>query len=139
VSEHPFEQMRPGGPHIFRTLGYRMLPSRDDRAVLEWDATEEYSFPTGTRTVVHGGMITTLLDQAMGHASVAALAGSEDSFLTADLRVEFYRSAAPGLLRGEGWVVHRSRRVLFCAAELFDADGELLAGARCTQLVRSPA
>ncbi len=139
MSEHPFEQLRPGGPHIVRTLGYRTLPSRDGRAVIEWDATEEYSFPTEARTVVHGGMITTLLDTAMGHASVEVLRETGDSFLTADLHVEFYRSAAPGVLRGEGWVIHRSRRVLFCAAELFDSEGELLSSARCTQIVRSRA
>jgi uncharacterized protein (TIGR00369 family) len=137
MSEHPFERMRPGGPHIFRTLGYRMLPSQGDRAVVEWDATEEYGFPAGNGTIVHGGMVTTLLDQAMGHASVAALQGTGDSFLTADLHVEFHRSALPGVLRGEGWVVHQSRRVLFCAAELFNPAGELLASARCTQILRS--
>ena len=87
-AEHPFERLRPGGPHIFRTLGYRMLPSHDGRAVIEWDATEEYGFPTGSGTIVHGGMITTLLDQVMGHASVAALQETGDSFLTADLQVE---------------------------------------------------
>lgn len=137
MSEHPFERLRPGGPHIVRTLGYRTMPTRDGRHVIEWDATEEYGFPTDTRSIVHGGMITTLLDTAMGHASVEALRDTGDGFLTADLHVEFYRSAVPGLLRGEGWVLRQSRRVLFCAAELFDGEGELLAAARCTQIVRS--
>jgi acyl-coenzyme A thioesterase PaaI-like protein len=31
--------------------------------------------------------------------------------------------------------VQRNRRVVFCAAELFQ-DGELIASARCTQIVR---
>jgi uncharacterized protein (TIGR00369 family) len=58
-----------------------------------------------------------------------------ERFLTGDLRVEFFRSARPGLLRAEGEVVHRSKRVVFCAAELADADGTVVAGARCTQVV----
>jgi len=60
----------------------------------------------------------------------------EEEFLTADLRVEFMRSARPGVLRAEGRVVQRSRRVVFCSAELFGPDGTLLAAARCTQIVR---
>ena len=55
---------------------------------------------------------------------------------TADLRVEFMRSARPGTLRAEGSVVQRNRRVAFCSAELYDAEGELLASSRCTQIIR---
>ena len=63
--------------------------------------------------------------------------GDRESFLTADLHVEFLRSSRPGTLRAEGKVVHRTKRVVFCAAELYDAAGEHLASARCTQVLRS--
>jgi acyl-coenzyme A thioesterase PaaI-like protein len=33
--------------------------------------------------------------------------------------------------------VQRNRRVAFCAADLFDAGGALLATSRCTQIIRS--
>jgi len=59
----------------------------------------------------------------------------DEDFLTADLRTEFHRSGRPGTLRAEGHVVQRNRRVVFCAAELHQ-DGELIASARCTQIVR---
>jgi hypothetical protein len=45
-------------------------------------------------------------------------------------------SAVPGALRAEAEVVHESRRAAFCAASLYDAEGTLLASARCTQIVR---
>jgi len=80
-------------------------------------------------------MVTTLLDTAMGSACWSVLE-EDESFLTADLRVEFMRSARPGTLRAEGRVVQRSRRVAFCSAELLDAEGVALASARCTQIVR---
>jgi uncharacterized protein (TIGR00369 family) len=80
-------------------------------------------------------MVTTLLDTAMGAACWATLADDE-SFLTADLRTEFLRSARPGTLRAVGTVVQRNRRVAFCAADLFQ-DGQLIATARCTQIIRS--
>ena len=120
--------------HIGETIGLRVVERGDGRAVLEWDAQEAYGFPTATGQVIHGGMVTTILDSAMGGACWSVLS-DEEVFLTADLRVEFYRSARPGLLRARGTVVRRTSRLAFCAAELFDADDRLLASSRCTQAI----
>ena len=125
----------PPAPHIWRTLGYRGLEQGGGRSIIEWEATSDYCFHARSGPIVHGGMVTTLLDTAMGGACWTVLEDDE-SFLTADLGVEFMRSARPGVLRAEGRVVQRNRRVAFCAAELYDADGELLAVSRCTQIIR---
>jgi len=126
----------PPAPHIWRTLGYRGVEQAAGKAVIEWEATPEYCFhDSGGGFIVHGGMVTTLLDTAMGGACWSVL-DDEESFLTADLHCEFVRSARPGVLRAEGRVVQRNRRVAFCAADLYDADGELLASSRCTQIIR---
>ena len=125
----------PPAPHIWRTLGYRGVEQGDGRSLIEWDATPAYCFHAPSGPIVHGGMVSTLLDTAMGGACWSVLAEGE-SFLTADLRTEFVRSARPGTLRAEGWVVQRNRRVAFCAAELRDEAGELLASSRCTQIIR---
>ena len=125
----------PPEPHIWRTLGYRGIEQGDGRSVIEWDATPDYCFQAPSGPIVHGGMVTTLLDTAMGGACWTVL-GEGESFLTAELRTEFMRSARPGTLRAEGRVVQRNRRVAFCAADLFDASGELLASSRCTQIIR---
>jgi uncharacterized protein (TIGR00369 family) len=125
----------PPAPHIWVTLGYRTVEHADGRIVMEWDATPEFCFHGPSGPIVHGGMVSALLDTAMGGACWTLMSTDED-FLTADLRVEFMRSAQPGTLRAEGRVVQRSRRVVFCAAEMFDAEGTLLAASRCTQIVR---
>lgn len=126
----------PPAPHIWRTLGYRGLEQAEGKAVIAWEATPEYCFQDGSGGfIVHGGMVTTLLDTAMGGACWSVL-DDEESFLTADLHCEFVRSARPGVLRAEGRVVQRNRRVAFCAADLYDGDGELLASSRCTQIIR---
>jgi uncharacterized protein (TIGR00369 family) len=125
----------PPAPHIWRTLGYRGVEQREGRTVIEWEATPDFCFHAPSGPIVHGGMVTTLLDTAMGGACWSVLTDDE-SFLTADLRVEFVRAARPGMLRAEGVVVQRNRRVAFCAADLFDAVGELLASSRCTQIIR---
>ena len=126
----------PDSPHVWHTLGYRHAERGDGFVVIEWDATEEYSFRDPSGPIVHGGLVATLLDTAMGGACWTVLEDGE-SFLTADLRVEFYRSARPGTLRAHGRVVQRTRRVAFCEAELADTDGRVLAASRCTQLIRA--
>jgi uncharacterized protein (TIGR00369 family) len=123
-------------PHIWVTLGYRGIEQGDGRAVIEWDATPEFCFPSPGGPIVHGGMVATVLDTAMGGACWSVL-DEDEEFLTADLRVEFMRAARPGTLRAEGVVIQRNRRVAFCSAELVDAEGALLASSRCTQIIRS--
>ena len=118
--------------HIGETIGLRVLERGDGRSALQWDAQEAYGFPTSSGQLIHGGMVTTILDSAMGAACWSVLADDE-VFLTADLRVEFYRSARPGLLTARGTVIKRTYRLAFCAAELFDAEERLLASSRCTQ------
>jgi uncharacterized protein (TIGR00369 family) len=121
-------------PHVWVTLGYRGIEQRDGEAVIEWDAPVEYCFHGSSGPIVHGGLVTTLLDTAMGGACHSLLDGGE-TFLTADLHAEFLRPTRPGTLRAKGRVVHRAKRMVFCAAELHDADGNHLASARCTQVL----
>ncbi|HLY85666.1 MAG TPA: PaaI family thioesterase [Gaiellaceae bacterium] len=133
-SRKPWGELPPPDPHVWNTLGYRGVEQADGRCVLEWDAPPEYCFHSPSGPIVHGGMVSALLDTAMGGACWTLMDEGED-FLTADLRTEFHRSARPGVLRAEGRVVQRNRRVVFCAAELFQ-DDQPIASARCTQIVR---
>src|SRR5450759_4283326 len=122
------------GPHIWRTLGYRRTDWQPGSTTIEWTAIPEYCFPTADGPVVQGGMVTALLDSAMGGACWTVL-DNDQVFLTADLRVEFLRASRPGLLRATGTVVRRTRRIVFCAAEMCDSAGMMLATSRCTQVV----
>jgi uncharacterized protein (TIGR00369 family) len=123
-------------PHLWATLGYRRLSWEPGATSIAWDATADYCFPTAGGPIVQGGLVTALLDAAMGGACWTSL-NRDQAFLTADLRVEFLRSSEVGTLSAHGWVVRRTRRVVFCAAELHrgETKGELLATSRCTQVV----
>jgi uncharacterized protein (TIGR00369 family) len=121
-------------PHVWRTLGYRRVAWTPGAVTVEWDAPADYCFPAATGPAVQGGLVTALLDAAMGGACWTVL-DRDQTFLTADLRVEFLRATRPGRLHAAGEVVRRTRRVVFCAASLYDADRTLLAASRCTQVV----
>jgi uncharacterized protein (TIGR00369 family) len=127
---------RRGGrfPGIWSHLGWDLVDLAPGRAVLEWTPVTDHSFPAGDGWIVHGGMVTALLDTAMGQ-STWTLLNNDEVFLTADLRTEFYRVTTPGSIRATGWIVQKTRRVSFAAAELHDADGKLLAGGRATNLI----
>ena len=121
-------------PHIWSTLGYRRVGWEPGATEVAWNATTDYCFPTAGGPIVQGGLVTALLDAGMGGATWTVL-DRDQAFLTADLRVEFLRSASPGLLTVRGWVVRRTRRVVFCAAEVRNEAGEVVASSRGTQVV----
>ncbi len=122
------------GVHLWTTLGYERISWSEGSTAIAWEATPEYGFPTAGGPVIQGGLVTAILDAAMGGACWSVL-DADQAFLTADLRVEFLRSTRPGRVVATGSVVRRTRRVVFCAAELHDGEGVLLATSRCTQVV----
>ena len=132
-----WDHARATPPHLWATLGYRRLAWEPGSTTIAWDATADYCFPTASGPIVQGGLVTALLDAAMGGSCWTVL-DRDQAFLTADLRVEFLRSAEVGTLCARGWVVRRTRRVVFCAAELYRGEapaGDVLATSRCTQVV----
>ena len=91
---------------------------------------ESHGFPTSRGTVVHGGAIATLADEAL--ASVAFTAAEEgETTVTADLKIDYLRPARPGRLLARATVRHRTRRLAFCEATVEqDESGQIVAEAR---------
>lgn len=120
-------------PGIWKHLGWTVVEVGPGHSIMEWTPTEDHSFRAGDMWIVHGGMVTAILDTAMGQATWSLLDEGE-VFLTSDLRTEFYRPTTPGLVRAHGRVVHKTKRVTFAAAELLDANERMLASCRATNL-----
>lgn len=82
----------------------------------QWTPAEDWQ---GFRGIIHGGIISTVLDEAMAKA-VAAV----ENALTGELRVRFRHPVAPGEdLRVRGWIVERTRRVIRAEATLTTLEG----------------
>jgi acyl-coenzyme A thioesterase PaaI-like protein len=70
--------------------------------------------------VVHGGLLSTVLDEAMSHAVIAAGLRA----MTAELRVRFRSPVPPGRpLSLKGWIVQRAKRLVEAEASISDAGG----------------
>lgn len=82
---------------------------------------------------IHGGVIATLLDSAMGCAVQTTLPAGM-GFATTDLHVRYFRPAFAGgsLLHAHGELVNRGRRTATASGRLVDEDGRLYAHATTT-------
>ena len=103
------------------------------RVVFTFQASEQFANPFGT---VHGGILATVLDSAMGMAALTAMPDGA-SAPTFALEVKYVRPVATdaGLLRAEGVVVHAGRRVVTAEGRLVGLDGRLFATATAICLV----
>lgn len=77
----------------------------------------------------HGGLIATLMDTTMGKA--ARRASNATSLVTVEMKVS-YMAAGRGLLRCTGWCVHKTGTLVFCEAEIRDANNAIVARASAT-------
>lgn len=111
-------------------IGTGIVEIAHGKLVLEGNMTgESHGFPTSRGTIVHGGAIATLADEAL--ASVAfTMAEEGETTVTADLKVDFLRPAIPGRLLARATVRHRTRRLAFCEASVEQDGGQIVAEAR---------
>lgn len=88
--------------------------------------------------LLHGGLVATLLDEAMAHAVIASYGPA----VTGELRVRLRGGGVPlgRTLRLRGWVNARRGRLVLAEAHLCDEVGTLLAqGEGKFMLVASPS
>ena len=78
----------------------------------------------------HGGLIATLLDNAMVSAGRAA-AGPDARLATIEMKLSFMR-AGKGTLRCTAKCLHSTSRLAFCEGEVRDSGGKLIATATST-------
>lgn len=78
----------------------------------------------------HGGLIATLLDNAMVSAGRAA-AGPDARLATIEMKLSFMR-AGKGTLRCTAKCLHSTSKLAFCEGEVRDTAGNLVATASST-------
>jgi uncharacterized protein (TIGR00369 family) len=78
----------------------------------------------------HGGLIATLLDNAMVNAA-RAVSGPDARLATIEMKINFMR-AGKGSLRCTARCRHSTAKLAFCDADVHDASGKLVATASST-------
>lgn len=108
---------------IKTALGMSIDFDADGRAVFTLPADPNFFHGMGD---VHGGLITTLLDNAGWFAAAARV---ERRVLTADLNVRFLQPARRKDITATGKVVRAGRSSVVCEMEAVAADGRVIATA----------
>lgn len=114
-------------------LGARLERAQDGEAVVVLDLAPELLNNHGGG---HGGVMMTLLDNAMANAALSRIAFARE-VVTVDIHVAFM-SPATGRLTAAARATGGGRSVCFCEAELADAGGRVVAKAMGTFRYRRP-
>jgi uncharacterized protein (TIGR00369 family) len=120
-------------PPAAAMLGLSLDELAPGRTVFSMTVDELHENPMGT---MHGGVVATLVDTAMGCA-VSSTLPADAGFTTLELKTNYVRAITlgTGRVHAEGTVVHSGGRVATTEARVYDDAGTLYAHATSTCLI----
>lgn len=112
-------------------LDYVILTAQKGRVEMELTLSEQF---TQGNSVVQGGAASMALDTGLAYAALSSIDAGQ-TVITVNMQTQFYRPIFPGRQRVRAWVDKPGRKLLFCIAELIDAEDRVLARAESPLLV----
>lgn len=104
-------------------LGVEIVPTADGCARLELDVKEHHSNPYG---ILHGGVMTTMADTAMG----AACFMRNKKVVTVSITLEFIHPVPiKTRIITDAKIINEGRHIIVCECSLIDAEGKIYAKA----------
>ncbi len=112
-------------PPLLHTLDFKVEGVTEGEAIFSFLPQEFHYNPIGT---VHGGVITAMLDSAMG-CSLHSLLEAGAGYTTLEIKVNFLKAITikTGKLRAIGKVIHAGSRTALTEAQLTDEAGHVYA------------
>lgn len=101
-------------------LGLRLLSADNQRVEIGLTATESHLNSMG---IVHGGVLSSMMDQAMGTLFTAIKEGQEG--VTTHLNVNYLSPMSTGELIVTAYPLHETFRTMTLRAEVRDSEGTL--------------
>jgi uncharacterized protein (TIGR00369 family) len=103
-----------------RFLGIELISVSETEVVIGLPIKDEHKQNAG---FVHGGVLATLADVAMGFAAVAA-APVTHHVLTGDLRIAYLNPGIGTYLFARGYAIKAGRKIVFTEAEIYRTAGD---------------
>jgi uncharacterized protein (TIGR00369 family) len=107
-------------PTFWGFLGCEFVSLQDQIITIALDAKPHHLNPIG---IVHGGVLSSLLDNAMG--IVVMMARPEEKVVTTNLNVNFVAPLYEGRLLVTAELVHQSRKMITAQGRVLDREGNL--------------
>jgi uncharacterized protein (TIGR00369 family) len=120
-----------GNFFLAKLLGFEVSFTQD-ACVVEFTAYEYLQNPRG---LLHGGVLATAMDIAMGHL----LQHQYGPGATTNLQVQYHRAVSSGRLRCEARAVHQGGSLWFLESRVTAPDGTLVASGTCTMAIARAA
>ena len=116
------------GTAFYRWAGIELVEASPGHAEVALEAGPEH---VNLQGLIHGGMLATLADTAMGLA-VRTVLESGRRHVTVQLSMEFLAPGKQGRIVARGRTVKVGRQLGFAEADVVDGRGQVLARARST-------
>lgn len=111
-------------------LGYRLVEWAENHAVVELEVREQHRNRAG---ILHGGVLTTLMDTASGYAvCFCPVPGHVRKTLTLSLTTNFLGMAKDGIVRVVARKQGGGRKIVFTEATAYNAAGDVIGTATGT-------
>ncbi|WP_210465838.1 PaaI family thioesterase [Rufibacter roseolus] len=112
-------------PPLLETLHFRAVSIQEREAIFEFQPQVFHYNSIGT---VHGGVVSALLDTAMG-ATLHTMLPAHLSYTTLELKTNFLKAVTleSGVLRAVGKIIHKGKTTSFIQAQLLNKQGEVFA------------
>lgn len=114
----------------WQTLGLELMEVKPGRAVFEANVNHRLM----QNGVVHGGVLASIADSACAVASIAHVF-PESYATTINLQVSYLKPLKQGRFRAVGRCLKAGKKVLFCEAQVFDQEENLVCTATSQLLV----
>ncbi len=121
-------------PHFRDLIGEEVIQGEDGGTEVQIAVKP---FLLNRARVVHGGVICTLMDEAIGWAVHNSL-GEGGQAVTAELKINFLAAATQGSMIGRGRVIRKGKHLVIGEGDILDLEGRLLARGLGTWMIVSP-
>ncbi len=118
-----------------RFLGLEIEDVEPGRALARVEVTGDLLNPNG---VVHGGVLFTMVDTAMGKAALSVLDEGQRC-ASVEVQLRFLRPVADGRLETVASVIRPGRKIIHLEARIHDGEGTLVASGTGTFVVIAAA
>ena len=116
----------------FGLLGLQLLDLEPGYCRLQLPFKMDITHGEGT---VQGGILTTLADSCIAHASIAALSQAGKITTTIELKINFIRPAVGGTFTSHARLIHLGQRTAVGEAEITNDQGKLIAKCMASLMV----